>query len=69
MTLYEHLLSSIAKNFLIYRFIRTNVFLLRTIPEDLANIISEYAFRPSEILGRRPYYFEIIFSSRAILLL
>ena len=66
-TLYEKLLSKIAKQSLINRFIYTNLVLThKKIPYDLLKIITTFSFRPSEILGRRRYYFGIIFNLYSI---
>ena len=59
---HERCISEISYNYLKKRYIFTIITLKhKNVPSDLIPIILEQSFRPSEIHGRRKYYFDLIF--------
>ena len=62
--MYERLVSVIARNALERRYIKT-VYALNHLPSVLILSILEFAYRPSERYGRRPFYYELIFNFRS----
>ena len=64
----ERFLGELSKTLLRNRFLRVQAFLRRRIaPVAVCDVITEYAFRPSEVLGRRKYTYDIIFNHRALI--
>lgn len=61
--MYERFISTIAKHALERRYIKT-VHALNHLPSELILNILEFAYRPSERYGRKPFYYELIFDFR-----
>ena len=56
----------IARDMLVNRFVLVQMFLRRRISAVVVcDFITDYCFRPSEVLGRRYYTYEILFSPMA----
>ena len=59
---HEKCISNISYNYLKKRYIYTIITLKHTnLPIDLIPTILEQSFRPSEIYGRRKFYYDLIF--------
>ena len=65
--LVERFVGPLSRSMLVGRFVFVQMMLRRRLsPVVVCDIITKYAFRPSEVLGRRKYTYEIIFHHMAL---